>query len=129
MSKRIKFFSLAVLFVFFLLLSVSSVFAQGNFRLPDPEPITPERAYGSILIIGCWLIRMVIIGMVVFVILSGVKFLMSAGNPEGIASAKKNFWWGLVGILIILATNVIIGTIYAFIIDDDRYIFYGLVCP
>jgi hypothetical protein len=45
---------------------------------------------------------------VILFIFSGYRFIMAAGDPEKINSAKKMVWWTIIGLMIIIAANGII---------------------
>ena len=60
---------------------------------------------------ACWLIGIVLAIMVIALVISGIRFFLARGNETALTSAKKNITWTLVGILVILATNVIIATV------------------
>jgi len=45
---------------------------------------------------------------VILFIFSGYRFIMEAGDPEKINSAKKMVWWTIIGLMIIIAANGII---------------------
>ena len=75
------------------------------------QDFTVQRIAGIITGFACWLIGIVLAIMVIFLIWSGIKFFLARGNEAAVTSAKENLKWALVGILVILATNVIIATI------------------
>ena len=72
--------------------------------------------------IACWLMRVVLALVVIFLILSGVSFLTARGNPEKVGKAKENFKWVIIGIAVVLGVNVIIATVGAFITNDASFI-------
>ena len=75
---------------------------------------------------ACWLIGIVLAVMVIFLVIAGVRYFLARGNETKVADATKNLTWTLVGILVILATNVIIATIANFLGAD--YSFVPLNC-
>ncbi len=44
-----------------------------------------------------------------FLLLSGFKFIKAQGNPEEIAKAKETFWYTIIGALIIIAMDTMVG--------------------
>ena len=61
--------------------------------------------------IACWAINVVLAVMVVALIIAGLRFLGARGDQTKVSEAKKNFNWVIIGIIVILATNIIIATI------------------
>ena len=60
---------------------------------------------------ACWLIGIVLAIMVIFLVIAGIRYFLARGNEVKVADATKNLTWTLVGILVILAANVIIATV------------------
>ena len=56
-----------------------------------------------------------IIGIVIFIVWSGISYLTARGDPAKLKDVKKRFLWTIVGTIIILATFGIISTIKAFL--------------
>ena len=81
------------------------------------QDFTVQRIADIITGFACWLIGIVLAIMVIFLIISGIRFFKATsfvtdgGKTTEINTAKKNFQWVLVGIVVILATNVIIATV------------------
>jgi len=81
------------------------------------QDFTVQRIAAIITGFACWLMGIVLAIMVIALILSGIRFFKATtfvtdgGKTTEINTAKKNFQWVLVGILVILATNVIIATV------------------
>ena len=75
------------------------------------EDFTVQKIAAIITGFACWLIGIVLAIMVIFLIWSGIRFFLARGSDTAVADAKKNMTWTLVGILVILATNVIIATV------------------
>lgn len=114
MALRIFSVSLILLSALYFLFSFN-VFAQA------PAPAPPDQFLGvnftiqdvAAILTGfaCWLIGIVLVIMVIFLVWAGIRFFLSRGNEVALGNAKKNMTWTLVGILVILATNVIIATV------------------
>lgn len=75
------------------------------------QDFTVQRIANIITGFACWLIGIVLAIMVIFLIWAGIRYFLARGNETKVADATKNLTWTLVGILVILATNVIIATV------------------
>ena len=75
------------------------------------EDFTIQRIADIITGFACWLIGIVLAIMVIFLVIAGIRYFLAIGNATKTADATKNLTWTLVGILVILATNVIIATV------------------
>ena|SRR3989344_8375299 len=104
-----------LLSTFYFLLSLS-VFAQGDDFL-GIEDFTVDKIARIITGFACWLIGIILAVMIIALIIAGIRFFKATsfvtdgGKTTEINNAKKNLQWVLVGILVILATNVIIATV------------------
>ncbi len=101
------------LFIFSFLL-FTFVSAQGQ----QPQPteffgvdLTVKKIADIITGFACWLISIVLVIMVIALVISGIRFFLARGNETALTNAKRNITWTLVGILVILAANVIIATV------------------
>ncbi len=101
--------------VFIVLFGLLSGFYFFALAQTDPslgiQDFTVQKIAKIITGFACWLISIVLVIMVIFLVWSGIKFFLARGNETAVADAKKNLTWTLVGILVILATNVIIATV------------------
>lgn len=106
-----RFFSVLIilLFTFYFLFSFS-VFAQKDDPL-GVKDFTIQRIAAIITGFACWLIGIVLAIMVIFLVVAGVRYFLARGNETKVTDSTKNLTWTLVGILVILATNVIIATV------------------
>ncbi len=86
--------------------------------------LTIQSVFGIITGLACWFTRFALILTVVYIVIYGIKFMMAQGNPTKYEEAKKSFTWGLVGVLVILATYTIIATIANALGAD-----YSLIVP
>ena len=75
------------------------------------EDFTVDKIAGIITGFACWLIGIVLVIMVIALVIAGIRYFLARGDATKVADATKNLTWTLVGILIILATNVIIATV------------------
>ena len=110
-----KFSVFIILLSTFYFLFSFSVFAQAPAPPPANQSLgvnfTVQDVARIITGFACWLIGIVLAIMVIALVISGIRFFLARGNETALTSAKKNITWTLVGILVILATNVIIATV------------------
>lgn len=105
-----KFLVFVVLFGLFSSFSFF-VFAQTNPDFLGIQDFTVQKIAAILTGFACWLIGIVLAIMVIALVIAGIRFFLARGNDTAVTDAKKNLTWTLVGILVILATNVIIATI------------------
>lgn len=92
--------------------SIFNFLAQGTSNdFLGVQDFTVQKIANIITGFACWLISIVLAIMVIFLVWSGIKYFLARGNETAVADATKNLTWTLVGILVILATNVIIATV------------------
>lgn len=108
--------NLKKLLVFIVLFSLFSGFhffaqAQQDSDFLGIQDFTVQRIAAIITGFACWLIGIVLVIMVIFLAVAGIRFFLARGSEAAVTDAKKNLTWTLVGILVILATNVIIATV------------------
>lgn len=48
---------------------------------------------------------------VIFIIIGGIQYISSAGNPEGVSKAKKTIFYAIGGVILALSINVIIAVL------------------
>ena len=79
------------------------------------NPLKVDTIEGAIQLFMSMVLRIAIPFIIVFFIWSGLSFILARGNPEKIKTAKKMFWYTIIGTLLILGawtiTNAIIGTV------------------
>ena len=84
-------------------------------RIKLKNPLKVDTLQGAIKIFMDAVIKIAIPFIVVFFIWSGLKFILSRGNPTEIKKAKDMFWYTVIGTLLILGawaiTDAIVGTI------------------
>lgn len=106
------FFSVFFIFYFLIFtLTFAQAPASPNDDFLGVQDFTVTRIANIITGFACWLIGIVLAVMVVFLVWSGILFFLARGNETAVVDARKNLTWTLVGILVILATNVIIATV------------------
>lgn len=96
----------------------------------DDEPLgvdlTIQKLEGIITGIACWTIGVVFAIMLLALVAAGVRFFLARGDPTRLGAARKNLTWVVVGIAVIISTNIIIATVAYFIGAD--YSFIPLKC-
>ncbi len=119
---------LLVFLTLFLVLAgfYNFVFAQGTATSSDDflgiEDFTVQKIADILTGFACWLISVILVIMVIFLAWSGIRFFLARGNEVEVANARKNLTWTLVGILVIMATNVIIATVANALGGDYSYL-------
>lgn len=126
MSSR--FFLVSLVLITVLAGIYNIVFAQDSDFI-GVQDFTVQRIARIITGFACWLIGIVLAIMVVFLVWSGIRFFWARGNETAVGDAKKNLTWTLVGILVILATNVIIATVANALQPGLNYRLLPLNCP
>ncbi|HRH25310.1 MAG TPA: pilin [Candidatus Paceibacterota bacterium] len=79
------------------------------------NPLKVDTIEGAIQLFMNMVLRIALPFIIVFFIWSGLNFILARGNAEKIKTAKKMFWYTIIGSLLILGawtiTNAIIGTV------------------
>ena len=65
--------------------------------------------------LACWGFSVALSLATIFLIVSGIRWMAAGDNSEKVTSAKKNFFWVLIGILVILVVAVIINSVAVFL--------------
>lgn len=99
-------------------------------KASNDEPLgvdlTIQKLEGIITGIACWTIGVVFTIMLLALVAAGIRFFLAQGDPTKLGAARKNLTWVIIGIVVIIGTNVIIATIAYFIGAD--YSFIPLKC-
>lgn len=86
-----------------------------NLQVRINNPLKVDTIEGAIQLFMNAILRIAIPFIIIFFIWSGLSFILARGNPEKIKTAKKMFWYTIIGTLLILGawtiTNAIIGTV------------------
>lgn len=79
------------------------------------NPLKVDTIQGAIQLFMNAVLRIALPFIIIFFIWSGFSFVLARGNPTKIETAKKMFWYTIIGTLLILGawtiTNAIIGTV------------------
>jgi len=95
-----KYYYLAALFI---LLSPSFVFADSmGVNLKDFNPIKQTDIYGLIGAVLQFVVKIGAVVVVFFIIYAGFQFVTAQGSEDKISSARKSFFWTIIGALILL---------------------------
>lgn len=111
------FIPLVALFLFFVLpvypLHIGcsqGAFADEYTNLPGAD-LTITSIEDIIQGLACWIYRIAFLLIIIFIVLSGVRYVASGGNPTKLTSAHESFKWVVIGAIVILGVGVIIATI------------------
>lgn len=84
-------------------------------RIKLKNPLKVNTLQEAISLFMDAVIKIAIPFIVVFLIWSGLKFILARGNAKELETAKKTFWYTVIGALLILGawaiTDAIVGTI------------------
>ena len=61
--------------------------------------------------LACWLFSIAMLGVVIFIILAGMRYMWAGGDTERAGNAKKNIRTVLIGALVIMGASVILQTV------------------
>lgn len=75
---------------------VSSIFAEGLDITPLPQATTDGKINSVFNII----IGILAVVAVLIIILAGLKYITSSGDPQGVASAKKAILYAILGLVV-----------------------------
>lgn len=108
-------YSVFMLALLLFLSSADYVSAQTSFTdhlgdLPGAQ-IDLEWFFRLLGRLACYFIQFAIIAFGVMVIVYGIMFIGSRGNPQGVSLSKTSLTWGIVGGLVIFGVFTIILTV------------------
>ena len=117
MNIRKKIIILVVSLSLFFLSVGNSANAQWDTGLTNLADLKlPDATVGSIVAnVADWLVAMFAFFGIIGFLISGIMYLVSAGNDDMISKAKKYMTYSLVGVVVGLAGYVIILAINAFL--------------
>ena len=90
---------------------------EWNFSVPNnlvnfSGGSQPKNVFAFVFLVSDWLLNIAGTLIVILIIYSGVRFVLSRGNPGEIGKAKTTLWWAIAGF-----TVVLIGKGFVFIIE------------
>ncbi len=103
-----------LLFYAFLFLGAGTVFAQCGPALGIPcNPLdgTVSSIPDAIIVVIKYLLSIIGIITLIFIVISGIKYVTSSGNEEKIKSAKESFNSSVLGLMLALMAYVILEVI------------------
>jgi len=102
--------------LFFALFSIMIASALGAGAIEFINPITSGTLEALIDTLASGILKLVMVLAPVFIVITGFRFLVAAstGNQAGLATAKKLFFWTLIGTAIIVGASVIAKAIINF---------------
>jgi len=90
--------------------STSGVCIPAGTGLPDPGGVDPVETV--IYNVMDWLLRIIgVIAIIAFVI-SGMQYMLAAGDQNLMETGKRNMKWSIVGVIVALIGIVILNTVY-----------------
>ena len=123
----------------------SSPFPSPSFTPPSPVPSpseppgpAPQSIFDSFSLLSvpkilsglaCYFIRFALILVGIAVILSGIIFIFSRGNPTAFANAKKNLLYVVIGGLVIYGVYTIILSVSLFVTGSTTLPWIPFQCP
>ena len=79
---------------------------------PCPGGLTEiEQIVGNVISV---IVGLGFVAMLVFLIMAGIKYLTSGGEPKAISSAHQTFTWALLGVFLLAVAWLILQLIHAF---------------
>lgn len=123
MKLRVKSSKLKIGVVLFLFLIAFDVSAQSAFtewldNLPG-EQIDVTRLLTILRRLTCRFVQFAIVAFAAMLVVYGIMFLKSRGQPGEIVNAKKAFSWGVIGGFIIFSVFTIVMTLATTILEVD----------
>lgn len=86
-----------------------------------------DDVFNIIVGLACWLLRVAVAVMVIFLAIAGMRFMAARGSQTAYEDAKKNFNHVLIGIIVIMGVFVIIATV-ANAVGRGDFSWIPLVC-
>lgn len=110
-SKRVWKIAFVLAFIFAMI-----TIAHGTNAIKFENPIKSETLEALIDTLASGILKLVMVLAPVFIVITGFRFLVAAstGNQAGLATAKKLFFWTLIGTAIIVGASVIAKAIINF---------------
>lgn len=82
-----------------------------NFAGQPGVELTAVKIFRILNGLACWATRIAIMLIIAALVVYGLQFLFSRGNPAKMQAASRSFWLGIVGIIVILGAYTIISTV------------------
>ena len=124
-TKETTTLTYAIIGLFFVALAgdLATIFNvdQGGF-LKDPNvAVQRSRLFNRVVEIAITFIKYVIGSLsVLFIVRNGLRLVLLGGNEDEVTKDKKNLFYGLLGLVVILLSNTVVNNIF-FKIDTSKY--------
>ena len=82
-------------------------------RCQSDADLTMDNVWGMVWTIINWVLIVVGIICVVFIIIGGIRYATSGGDPEKVKSAKNTILYALIGLVIAILANVIVQVVFS----------------
>ncbi|MDO8507018.1 MAG: pilin [bacterium] len=93
-------------------IGVSTVYAQGgDVPIPNIPPPPNVELYKVLTNLANLILTIAGALVVVMVIIGGIRYIISAGNPQMVEGAKKTIIYALVGLAVIILSAAILNTV------------------
>lgn len=83
---------------------------SGSKGLPGID-LTIQGVFNIIYHLACWLWSIAMLLLVIFIIISGIRFMYAGDDQTKITNAKTNFKYVILGTIVVMGTFVIISTV------------------
>lgn len=120
MNKKIKIIMLSLVVAGALFGPITHAVVDPN-TLPSGAPITLGEIEDTMRFVATTIMLMSMVFAVIWFIWAGIKYITAGATDKKVEDAKKMFWTGVWGTMIILGVGVIIRTIAAVV---DRSFFW-----
>lgn len=102
-------------------MSVLAVDGEGGWQIGDDYGLPSGTISGILEGLLNWLLGIfAVLGIIGFVI-SGIMYLVSAGDEDGIARAKKAMIYSLIGIIVGLSGIILIAAVDSFLMGSGTF--------
>jgi len=93
--------------------ALGGIFTQGldDSAIPGSAQTTIDYLLIALNRLACYFIRFGIVAVGVMIIIYGLMFLTSRGNPQSMSGAKAALGWGIIGGLVVFGVFTIILTV------------------
>ena len=116
MNKKIRF--LIQCLVVATMSFAPTIYAVTGDVIPTGVPITLAEIYDTMKFVATSIMLMSMVFAVIWFIYAGVKYMTAGSTDKKVEEARKMFWTGVIGTMIILGVGVIIRTIAVVVTRD-----------
>ncbi len=114
MSKNISqnFSLLLILILGLLTISFPLINIKAN-NIQIENPLSANSFTELFLRIADWVAGIAATVAVLMVVIGGIQYMVSGGNEEKVATARKTIQWSLIGLIVIVASRSLLEVLYA----------------